>query len=105
MHTYVRRLRFPVRVARMQPMTRMPRLRVPGSDPWLVDAAWTSPISDEPVDQVLEHFLATRRRLRVDVVLHRPVGDGLERRTLGMDLLAQVTVPLRITLRDELVDA
>src|SRR6188508_1878370 len=44
--------------------------------------------SDESVDEVLEIFLAARQRLRIDVRRDRGIGDGLQRRALGVDLLA-----------------
>src|SRR5688500_4771224 len=60
--------------------------------------------SDEAVDQVLEHFLTTRVRLRIDVRRDGRVGNRLEARALRVDLLPRVALPLRVSLRHELVD-
>ena len=50
-------------------------------------------------------FLAAGLRLRIDVRRHRRIGDRRQRRALRVDLLAQLALPLRVTLLDELVDA
>src|SRR5919109_2370065 len=86
---------------------RRPTRMRPPRTPWRPHPARTNAAasSDEAVHQVLEHLLAPGLRLGIDVVRYRPVGNPLERGALRVNLLAELAVPLRVALLDELVDA
>src|SRR5690606_5376013 len=59
---------------------------------------------DRAPHQILQVFLTSGDRLRIDIRLDGPVGDRGERGILCIDLLTDLAVPLRIPLFDELVE-